>query len=88
MRTLILIVICILLWIFVCQNTSCTNEPGARKVLEQNGYTDVRLTGYKAWCCGDEDWYSTGFKATNPSGNKVTGCVCQGVTKGATIRFE
>jgi hypothetical protein len=68
---------------------SCDDKATARRVLENNGYTDIELTGYKAFCCGDDDGYSTGFRARGQNGKIVTGCVCSSMfQKGATIRFE
>jgi hypothetical protein len=68
---------------------ACTDEPLARRVLADQGYTDVVLTGYDPWMCGRDDDYSTGFRATSQSGAKVSGAVCSAfLTKGATIRFK
>jgi len=72
----------------LCAFCACTNPDGARRILTQQGYTDITLTGYDAWSCGQDDWYSTGFVATNVNGVRVTGVVCQGMFKGATIRFK
>jgi hypothetical protein len=69
--------------------SSCDDKETANRVLENNGYTNIELTGYKAFCCSEDDTFSTGFTATAPNGKTVSGCVCSTVyTKGATIRFE
>ncbi|MFL5731072.1 MAG: hypothetical protein ACJ75J_16410 [Cytophagaceae bacterium] len=68
--------------------SSCADDKNARRILENNGYKDIRITGYKAYCCSDDDQYSTGFTATNQNGVTVSGCVCTGFSKGGTIRFE
>lgn len=44
--------------------------------------------GYKPFQCGEGDAFSTGFRATNPSGERVEGTVCCGRwRKGCTVRF-
>lgn len=65
----------------------CTDPDNARRVLAENGYTDVQIGGYAAWSCGRDDTYATEFVATSPTGHRVTGAVCSAWTKGATIRF-
>jgi len=66
----------------------CTDQPKATKVLQDNGYTDVQITGYSPFACSDSDTFSTGFRAKSPSGVVVSGTVCSGFLKGATIRFD
>jgi|10_taG_2_1085330.scaffolds.fasta_scaffold02292_2 hypothetical protein len=71
--------------------TSCTSSNDfqkGKKQLEQQGYTNVENTGWAAFCCSDEDTFSTGFKAKDKQGRTVKGCFCGGVLKGVTIRFE
>lgn len=72
-------------------SSSCTSNKDfekGKKQLEMQGYTDVENTGYNAFCCADKDTYSTGFKCKDKQGNVVKGCICSGVLKGITIRFE
>jgi hypothetical protein len=58
-------------------------------VLEQNGFTNVTITGWRPFAKSEKDWYSTGFSATNvTTGKQVTGAVTSGVFKGNTIRFD
>lgn len=67
----------------------CTNAPNATKVLEENGFTNVRMTGYAWFACSKDDTYHTGFIATSPNGREVEGTVCEGlVFKNSTIRFN
>lgn len=68
--------------------SGCTDESTSKRILEENGYTEIQITGYNAFCCSDDDTYSTGFKAKSPNGTIVSGCVCTGAFKGSTIRFE
>ena len=77
----------LVLFLIVCQN-GCSNPSGATKTLQQNGYTNIRITGHAFFCCG-EDYVSTGFIATSPSGVQVEGCVCEDLLmKAKTIRFR
>lgn len=67
---------------------ACTDEPKALRVLQSNGYTDIKLTGYDPFGCDKHDNFATGFQARSPNGQFVTGVVCSGWMKGATIRFD
>lgn len=79
-------IFCAILIFWIC---NCTNPNGARRVLEQQGYTNIVITGWDAFACGEDDTFSTGFVATNPAGIKVRGVVCQGlIFKNSTIRFK
>lgn len=78
----------ILLALLAIVSTSCTNEKKTREILQKEGYTDIKITGYDAFECSDQDSYSTGFCATNAAGNRVCGTVCGGLFKGYTIRYK
>lgn len=68
--------------------TGCTSERDARRALEAHGYSNIEITGWKPFSCSEDDFYSTGFRATNPNGREVTGVVCSGLFfKNATVRF-
>lgn len=65
-----------------------TNESDTIRTLHAAGFKDVHTTGYSLFSCGEDDFSSTGFIATNPNGDRVEGAVCCGMwTKGCTIRF-
>lgn len=66
----------------------CTNGEGAVRALEGAGYTNIKITGYRVFGCSEDDLSHTGFTATGPSGKPVTGVVCGGLLKGATIRTD
>ena len=71
--------------------TACTSESDFQKVkkqLENQGYTNIKNTGYDLFCCSDDDTFSTGFTAIDKDGKKVDGCVCSGILKGSTVRFK
>lgn len=67
----------------------CTDSSTAKRVLQSQGFTDVRITGYKAFACSGDDTTSTGFTATSPNGTRVRGAVCGGLLfKNSTIRLQ
>lgn len=72
--------------------TGCfTDEPNAKRVVEMQGYTDVQITGYRWFGCGDKDSVHTGFTAKSAKGQPVSGVVCSGITwfgKNYTVRFD
>jgi hypothetical protein len=65
----------------------CTNDSDSTRALQSAGFSNIRTTGYRMWGCGESDTYHTGFVATNPAGQEVSGVVCCGTFKGCTIRF-
>jgi len=70
---------------------SCTSSNDfnkGKRILENQGYTDVRNTGYSVFCCDEKDTYSTGFSAKDKNGNTVKGCFCSTLLKGVTVRFK
>ena len=68
---------------------ACTRPNDARRVLEQQGFSNVEITGWRPFMAGKDDAVSTGFEATAPNGERVTGAVTGGfIFKGATIRFD
>ena len=84
MRTLLM---SLLLCLFL---SSCTNRKGAEKALKDAGYKPpYTYRGYGFMSCSEDDWYATKFKAYSPDSTRVvTGCVCQGLFKGKTIRLD
>lgn len=67
---------------------SCgASEERSRAALEKSGYKDIEITGYSPFSCDEKDSFSTGFKATNPVGQRVEGVVCCGLLKNCTVRF-
>ena len=68
---------------------ACTDPEGAKRVLENQGYTNVEITGWKPFSGDKNDFYETGFRAKSPNGMTVEGTVTKGLLfKGSTIRFE
>jgi hypothetical protein len=71
--------------------TGCSSDNDfnkGKKLLEDQGYTEVVNTGHSFFCCDEKDTYSTGFKCKDKQGNVVKGCFCSSLTKGVTIRYE
>lgn len=79
----------ILIILIIFFGISCTNEEGTVSLLQNEGYTDIEVTGYSWFACSKEDKMHTGFKAKNRVGNIVEGTVCEGwFFKNKTIRFK
>lgn len=66
---------------------ACSNSDASRRALEQQGFTDIETTGWSPMSCSDDDTFSTGFKATNAQGQRVSGTVCCGWLKNCTVRW-
>lgn len=66
----------------------CTDKENAERILSQDGYTDIQITGYTFFACSSDDFQRTGFIAKK--GNKlIEGSVCSGLLfKNSTIRFK
>jgi hypothetical protein len=77
-----------LLTILLMSCTSSNDFDKGQAILENQGFTEIQSTGYDLFCCGEEDTFSTGFTAKDKEGNMVEGCICSGVLKGVTIRFQ
>lgn len=69
--------------------TSCgVNPEEARRALEAQGMSNVRITGYAFFGCSDNDDFKSKFEAIGANGKTVTGVVCSGLLKGVTVRFD
>ncbi len=81
MKKLLLILPLILL-------VGCTQPADATRILENDGFTNIQITGYNWFACSKDDTYHTGFVAVK-NGRTVTGTVCAGLLfKNSTIRFN
>jgi hypothetical protein len=66
-----------------------TDPVGASSTLYHQGYKNVHITGYRWFAGSESDHYHTGFEATSPSGDQVTGTVTSGLwMKGNTVRLD
>ncbi len=77
-----------LLLIVVALLIACTDAPNTERVLREQGYTAIKITGYAAWMCSEKDNFATAFEAKSPAGINVKGAVCSGFLKGNTIRLR
>lgn len=63
------------------------NDNDANRVLEQSGYTSIKLGGRCPLICS-RNLYSTSFHAYSVSGANVSGCVCTDMFDAVSIRFR
>jgi len=71
-----------------CLTSESDFEKG-KKILEQQGFVDIKNVGYVPFCCDvEKDVYSTGFECKDLKNNVVKGCFCSSGFKGLTIRFQ
>ena len=68
--------------------SACTSPDSAKRVLEAQGYTNIKTGGYAFFACSEDDTFATKFTATSVSGQVVTGAVCSGLFKGNTVRVN
>lgn len=67
----------------------CSQPDKATRILTDEGYTHIEITGWRPFSCGKDDDFATGFRAIAPSGHEVTGVVCSGLFfKAATVRLD
>jgi hypothetical protein len=66
----------------------CTDGEGARRILIEQNYHNVDITGYDTWGCPRDDYFSTGFTATSPNGTHVEGVVCEAAFGYMTVRIK
>lgn len=64
-----------------------TDGPGTTTILHQMGYTHITITGRRPFALGENEYYSTGFTATSPTGVAVSGVVTKGF-RGSTVRWD
>lgn len=81
-------ILCSLVILYFCSG-GCVDAGGTQRVLQQQGYTNVVVTGWRPFAASKDDFYATGFQATSPNGQVVTGTVTRGLFfKGSTVRFD
>lgn len=73
---------------FLIAPKACTQEEKTTRLLEQQGYTNITITGWRPSMAGKDESFSTGFEATSPNGQRVSGAVTGALLKGSTIRFD
>jgi hypothetical protein len=78
----------ILFFVILIANGGAIDPDNTKRVLSEQGYTEIEITGWRPWMKSKSDTFSTGFKAKSPSGHIVTGAVTSGFLKGNTIRLD
>ena len=69
--------------------TACSDPKAAYRALDSMGFSEIETLGWTFFSgCGKDDSFATRFQAKNPNGKIVTGVVCNGWLKGATVRFD
>ena len=81
------LVVLLILGFFIMVSVGFSDSEGAVRVLTQMGYTHIETTGIRPFARGDNEYYSTGFRATSPTGQIVTGTVTKGI-RGSTVRWD
>lgn len=81
-----IVISCLALTLLI--DCGCTDPQSTQRVLMQSGYKNIEITGYRYGMAGENEYYSTGFKATAPNGDYVSGAVTRGGCKGNTIRLD
>lgn len=66
----------------------CTDPRAANKALDDMGFTDVQMTGYRIFTCGKDYTFHTGFSAKNARGKIITGAVCSSWLGGSAVKFD
>lgn len=67
---------------------ACSSSNDATKALKANGFTEIETHGKAFFSCSEDDTFATKFTAKNSKGEKISGVVCSGWLKGATIRYD
>lgn len=67
--------------------SACDDPQVAARAVTAMGLTPVHVGGYAWFGCGQDDDFTTSFTAISPKGETVTGVVCSGWFKGATVRL-
>lgn len=79
-KLLILLSLCVFL-------TSCDGDSTSLHILEEQGYSNVQITGVNFLACSKDDIFRYNFVANSPNGTNVRGVICSAPLKGYTIRF-
>jgi hypothetical protein len=69
-----------------CSPALLSNPTEGQRILEQQGYTNVKFIGVAYNSCGRGDIRQDRFEVTNPK-STFTVTVCSGLWKGYTVRY-
>jgi hypothetical protein len=62
------------------------SDSAATHALDNQGFTEINLEGMAFFGCSEDDYFRKKFTAKNVNGRSVSGVVCGGFLKGATVR--
>ena len=79
-KLLVLLGICCLL-------TSCSADDNSIMILQDQGYSNVEITGVNIFSCSEDDIFRYNFTAISESQKPVKGVICSAPLKGYTVRF-
>ena len=70
--------------------TACApmSNDRATRALEAQGFTEIEFHGMAIIGCGESDFFRKEFTAKGSNGVAVSGVVCGGWFKGATVRLD
>jgi hypothetical protein len=83
------LIICgvVLVLMLLLSPTCCENNSNTLRVLQEQGYTNIQVKGFRFWS-GDDDIYNSEFEAISPvTHKKVTGIVTSNGREN-TIRLD
>ncbi len=87
-RVIVLITVILLVLGWLSRPFWAYDPPEATRVLQQQGYKDIKIGGYAWFACSEKDFWQTQFEATALDGTKVKGAVCRGAFfKANTVRL-
>lgn len=70
---------------------ACTDTDRSRRILYEEGYTNIVMEGHAWMGCHRDDQYCTAFHATGPKGDYVegvVGCGPQSCDSSCTVRIK
>lgn len=67
---------------------ACTRAEDVQSYANEQDWKSCTVTGYRWFGCSKDDLYHTGFTAITKSGKQVSGVICSGWLKGATMRLD
>lgn len=85
---LLFLAACAIALLVIATSGGLTDRDATTELLRKNGYKNITITGWRPLMAGEDDTFSTGFEATTPTGERVSGAVTSGWLKGSTIRFD
>lgn len=66
---------------------ACTSQNTAYQAADNLGFKQINVGFTSIFGCGKHEFFGRSFTAININGKPVSGVVCSGLFKGATVRF-